>query len=148
MKSSCFGSEVNDTANLARGYIGDQPETPYPPGNVTGAGGIRSSAEDLLLWSNGISSALLLPRDQVNELLKPRVEWPTWDAYYGYGWMTDRFLFDASKKHTIQYHPGTDLGFYTMLVRQPDKDITIILLNNTGDFPRFDIADLILNELN
>lgn len=35
-----------------------------------------------------------------------------------------------------------------MFVRQPDKDVTIVLLNNTGDFPRFEITDLILNELN
>jgi hypothetical protein len=45
------------------------------------------------------------------------------------------------------YIPGTEMGFYDMLVRQPDKGIVILLLNNTGDFPRFDMTDLILKEL-
>lgn len=35
-----------------------------------------------------------------------------------------------------------------MLVIQPYKIIVVILLNNTGDFPRFDMTDLILNEVN
>lgn len=35
-----------------------------------------------------------------------------------------------------------------MLLRQPDKDIFIILLSNHSGFPRFDMTDLILNELN
>jgi hypothetical protein len=35
-----------------------------------------------------------------------------------------------------------------MLVRQPDTDIFIILLSDHSDFPRFDMTDLILNEMN
>lgn len=62
--------------------------------------------------------------------------------------MIDRSMFASSKKHKIIYHPGTDLGYYSMFVRQPDKNILIILLNNTGDFSRFDMTDLILEELN
>ncbi len=57
-------------------------------------------------------------------------------------------MFTSSKKHKIIYHPGTDFGFYSMFVKQPDLDITIILLNNTGEFPRFEMTDLLLNELN
>lgn len=48
----------------------------------------------------------------------------------------------------IVYHPGTDYGFFSMFVKEPNEDITIILLNNTGEFPRFEISELILNELN
>ncbi|MFT5617054.1 MAG: hypothetical protein ACI85I_000270 [Arenicella sp.] len=48
----------------------------------------------------------------------------------------------------IRYHPGTDLGFYSMFLKQPDKEITVILLSNTGDFPRFEMTDLILITLN
>ena len=54
----------------------------------------------------------------------------------------------VSKKHQLRYHPGTELGFYSMFLKQPDENISIILLNNTGDFPRFDITNLLLNELN
>jgi len=147
MKQSYFGT-VPHVASMAIGYINDQPEHIYPVENVAGAGGIVSTAEDLLLWNNALSAGTILPKDKTEELLKPRVEWKEYDAMYGYGWMIDKLQFNASKKHTVQYHPGTEFGFYDMLVRQPDKDIFIILLNNKSDFPRFDMTDLILNELN
>lgn len=148
MTHSYFDKKANDTTLLATGYVFEEPEMPYPVRNEVGAGGITSTAEDLLRWHNALSANTLLPEDKMKELFKPRVAWDEWDAYYGYGWMIDRLQFEASKKHTIQYHPGTEIGFYDMLVRQPDKDIFIIILNNKGDFPRFDMTDLILNILN
>jgi CubicO group peptidase (beta-lactamase class C family) len=135
-------------ASIAKGYVDDEPEVLYPLENITGAGGITSTVEDLLHWSDALSANKLLPKELMEELFKPRVEWNAWDAYYGYGWMIDRLLFGVSKEHTIQYHPGTELGMYDMFVRQPDKDIVIVLMNNTSDFPRFDMTDLILRELN
>ncbi|MBO9729391.1 MAG: serine hydrolase [Chitinophaga sp.] len=147
MKHSVFGSTVpNDT--IAIGYINGDPELSYPLENVVGAGGITSCVEDLLAWHDALSTHTLLSPYWMNELFKPRVEWKEWDAWYGYGWMIDKLQFKASKKHNIEYHPGTELGQYAMLARQPDKDIVIILLNNTGEFPRFEITDLLLDLLN
>ncbi|MBS1975714.1 MAG: beta-lactamase family protein, partial [Bacteroidetes bacterium] len=148
MTQSYFSKRQHDTTYLATGYINDEPELAYPVENEAGAGGITSTAEDLALWNNALSANSLLPKDKMDELFKPRVEWDEWGAYYGFGWMIDRFQFEVSKKHIVQYHPGTEVGFFDMLVRQPDKDIFIILLSNKSDFPRFDMTDLILNELN
>ena len=166
MNNSFFGSDFPLAANMAIGYINDQPELAYAVENIAGAGGITSTTEDLLLWNHALSSApfkssasslssasrntsaSLLSDDEIKELFKPRVEWKEWGADYGYGWMIDRLSFKASAKHTIQFHPGTEPGFYSMLIRQPDKGIVIILLNNKGEFPRFEMSDLILNELN
>jgi CubicO group peptidase (beta-lactamase class C family) len=149
MKNSFFGSDSAAAANdLATGYVNGEPELPYAVENITGAGGISSTIEDLLRWNEALSSASLVPHEEMEQIFKPRVEWKEWGAGYGYGWMLDRFQFRVSKKHTIQYHPGTETGFYSMLVRQPDKGIVIILLNNTGEFPRFDMTDLILELLN
>jgi CubicO group peptidase (beta-lactamase class C family) len=148
MTQSYFGKEGHDLSKLAIGYVNDEPELIYPVQNVVGAGGITSTAADLALWNDALSSNQLLSTEKMQELFKPRIAWDEWGAYYGYGWMIDRFQFEAAKKHTIQYHPGTEVGFYDMLVRQPDKDIFIILLCNKSDFPRFDMTDLILNELN
>jgi CubicO group peptidase (beta-lactamase class C family) len=148
MKSSYFGAEGTGRGKLAKGYINGQPEIIYPLQNVIGAGAIVSTADDLLLWANALSANTLLPKEQMDELFRPRVEWPEWDAWYGYGWMIDRFAFDVSANHTVQYHPGTEAGFFDMLVRQPDKKIVLLLLNNTGDFPRFDMTDLVLTQLN
>jgi CubicO group peptidase (beta-lactamase class C family) len=143
MDRSGFGLAGN-----SQGYWYGQPEPVYTIKNVAGAGGIFSTANDLLKWDQALYTTQLLPTEKIDELFKPRAEYSDWDAYYGYGWMIDRKLFSESRKHTIIYHPGTDLGYYSMFVRQPDKNNLIILLNNTGDFPRFDMADLILKELN
>ena len=144
MDNSGFGP---DSIN-SKGYWYNKPEPVYKIKNVSGAGGITSTASDLLKWDEALYTNKLLPIDKINGLFEPRSEYVDWDAWYGYGWMIDRKLFNQSKKHTIIYHPGTDFGYYTMFVRQPDNRGLIILLNNSGDFPRFDIADLILNIIN
>jgi CubicO group peptidase (beta-lactamase class C family) len=148
MSHSFFGAGMSTDTTISIGYVDNAPEVMYPVQNLVGAGGITSTVEDLLQWSDALSAYKLLPREQTEEWFKPRIEWKEWEAAYGYGWMMDRLLFGVSKEHLVQYHPGTELGQYAMFVRQPDKDITIVLLNNTGDFPRFEMTDLILNELN
>ena len=124
-----------------------KPEPFYAAQNVTGAGGITSTVSDLLKWSHAIDDAKLLPRAKMDLMFIPRAAYTDWDADYGYGWMLDKYMFKASKNHAIRYHPGTDFGFYSMFLKQSDEKITIILLNNTGDFPRFEMSDLILNTL-
>jgi hypothetical protein len=129
----------------ATGYLLGSPEPAYYFTNTAGAGGIYASAADLLRWSE----ATLLPPNLQDSMYTPHAAYTDWQADYGYGCMIDRGLFAVTKAgHTIVYHPGTDMGFYTMYLRQPDKGNVIILLNNTGDFPRFDLADLILSQLN
>lgn len=147
MNDTYFGTSV-DTANLATGYLYGQAEPKYYPQNVSGAGGITSTLEDLLKWSHSIEEETLLPKKKLDLLFVPRASYSDWDADYGYGWMLDKYKFKSSKNHIVRYHPGTDFGFYSMFVKQQDKKITLILLNNTGDFPRFEISDLILNTLN
>lgn len=144
MNDSGFGLESINS----KGYWYNMPEPAYNTKNVAGAGGITSTAADLLKWDEALYTNKLLSVEKINGLFEPRAEYVDWDAWYGYGWMIDRKLFNQSKKHTIIYHPGTDFGYYAMFIRQPDKKSSIILLNNSGDFPRFDIADLILNIIN
>ena len=132
----------------AAGYLYGRPEPPYNAGNTLGAGGMTSTAADLMKWDKALAGNILLPEARIAELFKPRAEYTDWNAWYGYGWMTDQRLFKVSETHKIVYHPGTDFGFHTMFARQPDNGNLVILLNNTGDFPRFDLTDLILAELN
>lgn len=147
MQDTYYG-EIKERGNLVTAFMYGKPEPIYDAQNVGGAGGITSTASDLLTWSNALNNEQLLPQSKIEYLLTPHSEYNDWDAYYGYGWMIDRYRFSASKKHKINYHPGTDFGFYSMFVKQPDLGITIILLNNTGEFPRYEMTELILNELN
>lgn len=126
----------------AKGYWNGVAEPPYAIGNVAGAGAVTATASDLLTWDEAHNDARLAV------LFAPRAWYHDWGAHYGYGWNIDKYQFWASKKHTIQYHGGTDFGFKSMMARQPDKDNLVVLLNNTGEFPLFDITDLVLNILN
>ena len=146
MSSSYLGLP-NSEENLVTAYIGGKPEPKYNPNNVGGAGGITSTTQDLFRWSQGLDGDQLLPHSDILRLWKPQVKYLDWDAFYGYGWLIDSYMFSMSKEHQIVYHPGVDFGFHTMFIKVPDLGITIILLNNTGDFPRFEIAELILNVL-
>ncbi|OCX51673.1 hypothetical protein BEL04_16785 [Mucilaginibacter sp. PPCGB 2223] len=149
MINTYFGMHNGASSHKATGYSdGTTKEPVYDVTNEYGAGGISSSAEDLLKYHDALQNDKLLPKPTKAEMLKPRVEFKDYNAWYDYGWMTDKNAFAASQKHVITYHPGTDLGFFTMYVRQEDTDSCIILLNNTGGFPRYDMTDIILSVLN
>lgn len=134
--------------HLVTGYLYEKPAPGYPIQNTIGAGGVVSTAGDLLKWSRALDQERLLNKENNTQLFVPRAKYADWDAHYGYGWMIDDYMFKASKRHKIHYHPGTDFGFHTMFLKQPDEKITLVLLSNMGEFPRFEISDLILNELN
>ncbi len=146
MKDTYFG-KPETTQNLAIGYLYGNPEPHINTSNFSGAGGITSTTLDLLKWSNALENDKLLPRDKIELLFQPRAAYLDWEADYGFGWMLDKYKFAVSKNHLIKYHPGTSLGFYSMFLKQPDKGITIILLSNNSSFPRFDISDLLLDQL-
>lgn len=132
----------------SKGYWLNEIEPAYPVTNMIGAGGISSTTGDLEKWDRALYGSQLLPQEKIKESFLPRANYADWDADYGYGWMTDRLLFNQSKKHSIIYHPGTDFGYYSMFVRQPDQQHLVIMLSNHGDFPRFDLTDLVLDMLN
>jgi CubicO group peptidase (beta-lactamase class C family) len=144
MDKTTFGA--NDLNS--KGYWMGSAEPSYIISNTAGAGGISSTVLDLLKWDEVLRTDKLISQSLLSEAFLPRSSYDDWDADYGFGWMIDRKMFQQSKRHKIIYHPGTDFGYYSMFVRQPDTDNLIIMLSNTGDFPRFDLTDLILDEIN
>lgn len=141
--------DTSVTGQLATGYLDNAPEPAYYTGNTLGAAGIVSTAGDLLRWNDALTTHRLLPQRRLEEMWQQQAVYPDWDAGYGYGWMIDFGQFNASTAaNRIIYHPGTDMGFYTMFARQAGKAGVVILLNNTGDFPRFDLTDIIFTTLN
>ncbi|OCX53764.1 hypothetical protein BEL04_05610 [Mucilaginibacter sp. PPCGB 2223] len=148
MTDTYFGAPKTNNIHPAKGYVNEQPESVDDVANQAGAGGISSSAEDMLKYHEALRTDKLLTTTQKAEMLKQREEFKDNGAWYGYGWMIDKSAFDASKKHVITYYSGTDLGFSAMFARQEDSDTCIILLNNNADFPRYDMTDLLLNMVN
>jgi len=146
MKDTYLGWQPQPGSN-AQGYLYDVAEHSYPVTNLAGAGGITSTAWDLWLWYQGLKNGKLLTAEEQAMMYQPRAKYTDWHAGYGYGWMTDQGLFACSPKETVRYHPGTDLGFYCMFAQVEGRGDLVVLLNNTGDFPRFDLTDLILTQL-
>lgn len=144
MTHTSFGTNPTNS----KGYYLGGLEPNYIIKNTAGAGGISSSVIDLLKWDEALRSDKLIPQTILSQSFLPRAAYDDWNADYGFGWMIDKKMFGQSKAHKIIYHPGTDIGYYSMFVRQLDTDNLIILLSNNGDFPRFDLTDLILDEIN
>lgn len=132
----------------ATAYLYGQKEPDYPVTNMTGAGGITTTAYDLWLFNKGLLKGTLFPDPILQAMYIPKADYTDWGADYGYGWMIDKLQFAVSGKSKIIYHPGTDMGFYSMFAKKDDTESLVILLSNTGDFPRFDLTDLLLTALN
>lgn len=95
MEHTSFGLDSLNTI----GYHYGKPEPKYTIRNIAGAGGISSTVDDLVKWDKALSDHILIQSDKTDDMFKPRAEYSDWDAYYGYGWMIDRFMFKSSKKY-------------------------------------------------
>lgn len=146
MKDTFLGA-ANGHPREAIGYTNGGRELSYDPANTAGAGGISSSTADILKFHDALRDNKLLSMAAADTMFKPRAEFKDYGAWYDYGWLTDKNYFSVSQKHTVNYNAGTDLGFLSMYLQMPDTDSCIILLNNTGDFPGYNMAEMILNIL-
>ena len=71
MKDSYFGISA-DSSQLAKGFYYGKEEPSYfryLAQNVTGAGGITSTAQDLLKWSKAIDTGQLLPKEDFEKVI-------------------------------------------------------------------------------
>jgi CubicO group peptidase (beta-lactamase class C family) len=87
------------------------------------AGAIWSTTSDMYKWAQAIADKKILSVESWKAMLTPHLE------KYGYGVFIDS-LFG---KQTIS-HGGGIPGFISYLCYYPKEDVTIILLNNEGDF--------------
>jgi len=87
------------------------------------AGAIWSTTGDMYKWAQAIADKKILSADSWKAMLTPHLD------KYGYGVYIDS-LFG---KQTIS-HGGGIPGFIAYLCYYPQEDVTIILLNNEGDF--------------
>ncbi len=81
---------------------------------LAGAGGILSSAHDMLAWLN------ILDRAKFNQDV-----FTTQDARYSHGWMRPR-----KQSFEAYWHNGATLGTYSLIAYIPEKNLKIVLLTN------------------
>lgn len=106
--------------------------------NLSGAGGIISTAGDLTTFINGIMKFKILLKPVVEKMITPVKD------DYGLGW-TNLSYHD---RHLIG-HPGRIDGYSTHMWYEPKGEFSVIYLSNVNNGPSFafmtNIFDILLN---
>ena len=144
------GADVRDESprNRAIGYAIDKGRV-IPTAwksEFYSAGGVRSSASDLLRWNESIEKLLspdalaqmyaLAPNVAASKLVKPKVRAWLCDGYeYGFGW----WIYLRNGHRTIG-HGGFVPGFESWYLRLLDEGYTVIALSNNDGIDSDEIA--------
>lgn len=100
-------------------------DLPVYPENWYAAGGMYSTVDDVLAFSNALFGGKLLGRETLALMVKPGLD------DYGYGlWAYDMKV--GGRAHRVVKRPGQIMGAQAQLFRFLDDDVTIIILSNTG----------------
>ena len=90
----------------------------------TGAGALYSTTHDLLKWQRALFGGRLLEPASLTEMTGPGVPAMA-GATYGFG-----VLRTEDEDGTMIWHGGGIEGFNAMLMHDPDRDITVVVLAN------------------
>lgn len=100
-------------------------DLPVYPENWYAAGGMYSTVDDLLTFSNALFGARLLKKETLALMTKPGLD------DYGYGlWSYETKI--NGRKHRVVKRPGQIMGAQAQLYHFLDEDVTVIILSNTG----------------
>lgn len=111
-------------------------------------GGIYSTIRDLAQWEKGLRENRIIPDSLLKIAYTPHVEvsgskWSSYqnrpNTYYGLGWFIDK----TPSYPTKVYHTGDNGGFQAYLAKYPEKEVTIIILENRNDNDRWSLATAI-----
>lgn len=124
LKTMAYDDVYAIVEDRVRGYRRDEGtlalrNIDYDDHAAYAAGGLLSTAGDLLRWSAGMLSGKLFGVQLVAESLTPHL------GDYGYGWQIRKF-FDR----TIYNHTGGIDGFSSHLAHYPADALTIVVLSN------------------
>jgi CubicO group peptidase (beta-lactamase class C family) len=104
------------------------------------AGGMYSTAKDLVLWDRALSRNLLLSQSYQDQIFTPYTK--SLFFTYGYGW-----VIESIRGEPVYSHGGGILGFRSYIVRRPESDqVVVFLCNVEGGNPSI-LANRIVREL-
>ena len=123
-----YESGISEVANRAFGYSfengawvrTDQSTTSA----VLGDGGVYSSIDDLARWDAALYDERLLKSASLQQAFTPATATDDPDVRYGFGWrITGETL----------WHSGETIGFRNVIVRYPQRRMTVVVLTNRDD---------------
>ncbi|SFR82269.1 CubicO group peptidase, beta-lactamase class C family [Stenotrophomonas maltophilia] len=89
---------------------------------VLGDGGIYSSLDDLARWDAALYDDRLLSAASRQAMFSPSTATTEPDVpHYGFGWRLNG---------RMQWHSGESIGFRNVILRYPDRHLTVIVLSN------------------
>lgn len=89
--------------------------------NLSGAGGIASSAEDLLAWGDIANRRLVLNQQNWEKIETPYLE------EYGWGWVIEEHRLSRDRS---VWHNGQWAGNYAILYRWPERKQVVVFITN------------------
>ncbi|HKO56130.1 MAG TPA: serine hydrolase domain-containing protein [Thermoanaerobaculia bacterium] len=94
---------------------------------LLGSGNICSTATDLVRWNRALTTGRAVSAASYEQMTQPRFA-VTSTAAYGFGLLTD-----VDHGNPIVLHDGLVLGFQSMLLYYPERDVTVAVLTNVMD---------------
>jgi CubicO group peptidase (beta-lactamase class C family) len=134
MKDSGFAATNAVVGRLAEGYTREEGKLRhhdyFDRSLEIGAGGVHSTAHDLLLWDQALDSGKLVPRAYLDRIFAANNK-----GDYGYGWFVER-----KDGNTREWHEGSDPGYGAFLLRRPQEGLLVVVLANLENAPVRQIA--------
>lgn len=128
MNASGFLPTLAVIPQMAEGYASDgkslRHRDYFDRSLEIGAGGIYSTAADMLRWNEALNGEKLLNRKSLDLMFTPSTP-----GNYGFGWFTEKHV------RTKVYHEGSDPGFAAFEIRYPEEKAFVIVLANVEDAP-------------
>ncbi|MGO4220800.1 serine hydrolase domain-containing protein [Lysobacter sp. TAF61] len=130
-----YESGISEVAHRAYGYTFDQGRWLRTDQSTTSAvlgdGGIYSSIDDLARWDAALYDQRLLRSRSLQEAFTPATHTDDPTVEYGYGWrITGETL----------WHSGETIGFRNVIVRYPQRHLTVVVLTNRNDPEPYGLA--------
>jgi CubicO group peptidase (beta-lactamase class C family) len=129
MQRTGYEDPLRIIKNRAIGYkqLQGDPITNVPYREIVrmyASGGIYSTTEDILLWSNALSTEKILSKKSIEEMFTPFKDMQPGKGY-AYGlWSSQEF----GRRRLA--HGGNATGFITYFAHYPEDRITVIVLSN------------------
>jgi CubicO group peptidase (beta-lactamase class C family) len=111
-------------------------QRPYDP-SFNPSEGLVASADDLSRWLRLTlaNSPSILTETAYKEMLEPQLKTVWGDIYMGLGWQVYKI-----EDTIVARHPGSVRGYKSLVLTYPQSKNAMILLTNSSNTPRWDIA--------
>jgi CubicO group peptidase (beta-lactamase class C family) len=133
--SVAFEKGVSEVPNRAYGYSNVDGSWVRTDQSVTSAvlgdGGVYSSIDDLAKWDRALREGHLLQPESLRLAFKPATDTDKAGVAYGFGWRISGEML---------WHSGETRGFRNVILRFPQRELTVVVLTNRNQSPPYPLA--------